>query len=104
MSAMSPIEDLLNGTELAHLDPMAAARFSIGFGHPHHGLGSLQLGLQLFGPLPPSDLPIVPLLVETGPMKALNLVANETYPANFTQGITITIAGVAGQRTITYAP
>jgi len=37
-------------------------------------------------------------------VKALNLVANETYPAGFTQGITITINGVAGQRTITYAP
>jgi type IV pilus assembly protein PilA len=37
-------------------------------------------------------------------VKALNSVANETYPANFTQGITITIAGVAGTRTITYAP
>ena len=37
-------------------------------------------------------------------VKSLNLVANETYPTNFTQGITITITGVAGVRTITYAP
>ena len=37
-------------------------------------------------------------------VKALNLVANETYPSGFTQGITITIAGIAGARTITYAP
>jgi type IV pilus assembly protein PilA len=37
-------------------------------------------------------------------VKALNLVANETYPAGFTQGVTITILGVAGVRTITYAP
>jgi type IV pilus assembly protein PilA len=37
-------------------------------------------------------------------VKSLNLVANETYPTNYTQGITITIAGVAGVRTITYAP
>jgi type IV pilus assembly protein PilA len=37
-------------------------------------------------------------------VKSLNLVANESYPANFTQGITITITGVAGVRTITYAP
>ncbi|MSU23223.1 MAG: prepilin-type N-terminal cleavage/methylation domain-containing protein [Opitutus sp.] len=37
-------------------------------------------------------------------VKALNLVANETYPAGFTQGITITIKGIAGARTITYAP
>ncbi len=31
-------------------------------------------------------------------------VANETYPAFFTEGVTITIAGVAGARTVTYAP
>jgi type IV pilus assembly protein PilA len=37
-------------------------------------------------------------------VKALNLVANESYPAGFTQGVTITITGVAGARTITYAP
>ena len=37
-------------------------------------------------------------------VKALNLVANETYPTNFTQGITLTVSGIAGQRTITYAP
>jgi type IV pilus assembly protein PilA len=37
-------------------------------------------------------------------VKSLNLVANETYPANYTQGTTITILGVAGVRTITYAP
>jgi len=37
-------------------------------------------------------------------VKALNTVAKETYPANFTQGITITIDGIAGVRTVTYAP
>jgi type IV pilus assembly protein PilA len=37
-------------------------------------------------------------------VKALNLVANETYPGGYTQGIAITINGVAGVRTITYAP
>ena len=37
-------------------------------------------------------------------VKALNLVANETYPASYTQGITITVAGIAGARTVTYAP
>ncbi len=37
-------------------------------------------------------------------VKALNLVANETYPGTYAQGETITIAGVAGVRTITYAP
>jgi len=44
------------------------------------------------------------LVGATNYVKFLNLVANETYPANYTQGITITIAGVAGVRTITYAP
>ena len=37
-------------------------------------------------------------------VKALNLVANETYPGGYTQGEAITITGVAGVRTITYAP
>src|SRR5471032_2638911 len=44
------------------------------------------------------------LIGATNYVKALNLVANETYPTGFTQGITITIPGVAGQRTITYSP
>jgi type IV pilus assembly protein PilA len=44
------------------------------------------------------------LVGATNYVKALNLVANETYPAGFTQGQTITISGVAGARTITYAP
>jgi type IV pilus assembly protein PilA len=37
-------------------------------------------------------------------VKALNLVAGETYPATYAQGTTITVDGVAGARTITYAP
>ena len=37
-------------------------------------------------------------------VKAVNTVAGETYPAGFTQGQAITIDGVAGARTITYAP
>jgi type IV pilus assembly protein PilA len=44
------------------------------------------------------------LVGPTSYVKSLNLVAAETYPAGFTQGETITISGVAGQRTITYAP
>jgi type IV pilus assembly protein PilA len=43
------------------------------------------------------------LVGSTNYVKALNLVANETYPDSYTQGITITIGGVAGARTITYA-
>jgi type IV pilus assembly protein PilA len=42
------------------------------------------------------------LLGPTNYIKALNLVANETYPAAYTQGVTITVLGVAGSRTITY--
>ena len=44
------------------------------------------------------------LVASTNYVKALNLVANETYPGGFTQGQAITISGVAGARTITYAP
>ena len=44
------------------------------------------------------------LIGTTNYVKALNLVANETYPQNYTQGIAISIVGVAGVRTITYAP
>ena len=40
----------------------------------------------------------------TNYVKAVNTVARETYPTNYTQGITITISGLAGARTITYAP
>ena len=44
------------------------------------------------------------LIGATSYVKALNTVANETYPAGYTQGLTITISGVANARTITYAP
>lgn len=44
------------------------------------------------------------LVGATNYVKALNLVANETYPSAFTQGVTITIEAVAGMRTITYTP
>jgi type IV pilus assembly protein PilA len=44
------------------------------------------------------------LVGATNYVKALNVVASETYPAAFTQGVTITISGIAGQRTVTYAP
>ena len=54
-----------------------------------NGVSSVVIG-QLIGP--------------TTYIKALNSVANETYPAGFTQGQTITITGVAGSRTITYSP
>jgi type IV pilus assembly protein PilA len=44
------------------------------------------------------------LVGPTSYVKALNTVASETYPTNYTQGITITISGIANARTITYAP
>lgn len=37
-------------------------------------------------------------------VKTLNTVALETYPDFYTQGITITISGIANARTITFAP
>ena len=37
-------------------------------------------------------------------IKSVNIVAGESYPNVYTQGITITINGVGGTRTITYAP
>ncbi len=36
-------------------------------------------------------------------IKALNTVANETYPLVYTQGNSILVTGIAGQRTLTYA-
>ena len=44
------------------------------------------------------------LVGATNYVKAINTVAGETYPDGYTQGITITIGGVAGARTVTYAP
>jgi type IV pilus assembly protein PilA len=44
------------------------------------------------------------LIGATNYVKAVNTVAGETYPTGFTQGITITISGVAGARTVTYSP
>ena len=44
------------------------------------------------------------LVGATNYVKAVNTVASETYPAFYTKGITITIAGIAGLRTVTYAP
>src|ERR1043166_7063013 len=41
------------------------------------------------------------LIGATNYVKALNTVASETYPVGYTQGITITITGVANARTIT---
>jgi type IV pilus assembly protein PilA len=37
-------------------------------------------------------------------VKLLNIVASETYPDHYTQGVTLTVTGVGGARTITYSP
>lgn len=37
-------------------------------------------------------------------IKAINLVDREHYPAHYTQGVTIIVTGIAGARTVTYAP
>jgi type IV pilus assembly protein PilA len=42
------------------------------------------------------------LVGATNYVKSINLAAGETYPENYTQGVTITILGIAGARTITY--
>jgi type IV pilus assembly protein PilA len=44
------------------------------------------------------------LIGATNYVKALNTVASEVYPTGYTQGITITITGIGGARTITYSP
>jgi type IV pilus assembly protein PilA len=44
------------------------------------------------------------LVGATNYVKSLGQVANESYPSFYTQGITITITGVASARTITYSP
>ena len=44
------------------------------------------------------------LVGATNYVKAVNTVAQESYPVGFTQGVTVTISGVAGARTVTYAP
>jgi type IV pilus assembly protein PilA len=44
------------------------------------------------------------LVGATNYVKALNTVASEVYPTQYTQGVTITISGIANARTITYAP
>ena len=51
-----------------------------------------------------SSVILADLIGPTTYVKALNSVANETYPTGFTQGQTVTISSVAGVRTITYAP
>ena len=50
-----------------------------------------------------STAAIASLVGSSAYIKALNTVANENYPAAYTQGITITVTSIAGARTLTYA-
>ena len=51
-----------------------------------------------------STVTLTDLVGPTSYVKALNTAASENYPSAYTQGVTITIGGVAGIRTITYGP
>ncbi|MBM3853886.1 MAG: prepilin-type N-terminal cleavage/methylation domain-containing protein [Verrucomicrobia bacterium] len=44
------------------------------------------------------------LVGATNYVRTLNTVAGEAYPTNYTQGVTLTISGIANARTLTYAP
>ena len=44
------------------------------------------------------------LVGATNYVKAVTTVAGESYPALYVRGMTITVTGVAGVRTVTYAP
>jgi type IV pilus assembly protein PilA len=49
-----------------------------------------------------STVQITSLVGAANYVKALQTVANETYPLDFTQGVPITIDNIAGVRTVTY--
>ena len=49
-----------------------------------------------------STVPYAVLVGSTAYVKSFATVANEIYPSNFTQGVPITVQGVAGARSVTY--
>ena len=49
-----------------------------------------------------STAAIADLIGSSAYVKALNTVANEAYPLNFTQGNPVIVSGIAGARTLTY--
>ncbi|HEY1794106.1 MAG TPA: prepilin-type N-terminal cleavage/methylation domain-containing protein [Opitutaceae bacterium] len=49
-----------------------------------------------------STAQLADLVGPTQYIKALNTLASESYPSNYTQATTITVNGVGGARTITY--
>ena len=44
------------------------------------------------------------LVGATNYIKSIQTIAGETYPLDYTRGMTITVTGIAGVRTITDAP
>jgi type IV pilus assembly protein PilA len=50
-----------------------------------------------------ASVAVASLVGSSAYIKALNTVANESYPGVYTQGITITVSNIAGARTLTYA-
>ncbi len=51
-----------------------------------------------------SSVEYAQLVGATNYVKAVKTIAGETYPTRYVRGMTITVTGVAGLRTITYAP
>jgi type IV pilus assembly protein PilA len=51
-----------------------------------------------------SQVDVTTLVGATAYIKALSLVANETYPTTLYAATPVTVLGVAGSRTITYSP
>ena len=49
-----------------------------------------------------SNVSLTELIGISAYVKVLKTVADESYPSDFTQGVTITITNVAGVRTITF--
>jgi type IV pilus assembly protein PilA len=49
-----------------------------------------------------STVTLSDLVGPTTYVKALNTIASESYPLDYTQATTITVTGVSGTRTITY--
>ncbi|MDP3071289.1 MAG: prepilin-type N-terminal cleavage/methylation domain-containing protein [Opitutaceae bacterium] len=47
---------------------------------------------------------LVNLVGATNYVKVISTIASETYPDNYTQGVTVTVTGVGSARTITYTP
>jgi type IV pilus assembly protein PilA len=49
-----------------------------------------------------STCAVTDLVGSSAYVKALNTVANESYPLNYTQGNPVIVSGIAGARTLTY--